>query len=362
MFKRFKLLLVTLVSVSILLHSSPAVLAVSSINTESIFLSPSFDPSKLTNGAILQHDPLVMVTDIVDKEDHVLICEYVGKATLRNEEMGFWKAVQVNKTTGKVVEYSTMLSVFPMDQLSPPDGTTGLDFGNRAPLDMVWAIGKPGDAEIIVKEYWDPLSESDPWSGFSDVPDNSPFSDHIRRLKEQNIIEGSGNGTFGPQEQLTRAAFTKMMVIAFDIPESTKKTTFTDTTGHWAEPYIQSAVDASIVQGKTVNSFEPESPLSREEAATIIWRYLASQGVSATQQNVELYVPGPAKEGIIVRLPDNTSPWAQDAVKNVIYYKLYGYGVGEYNGAYFFHSKGLTKREEAAAFIDLSMRLLQKQE
>ncbi len=52
---------------------------------------------------------------------------------------------------------------------------------------------------------------------------------------------------------------------------------FTDTTGHWAETYIDWCAANGWFDGYPDGSFRPDEPLTRAEAATLIWRQFAPE-------------------------------------------------------------------------------------
>lgn len=52
---------------------------------------------------------------------------------------------------------------------------------------------------------------------------------------------------------------------------------FDDTTGHWAEEYIQQATTLGILKGYSDGTFKPNNPLTRAQAASIIVRALHLQ-------------------------------------------------------------------------------------
>ena len=61
----------------------------------------------------------------------------------------------------------------------------------------------------------------------------------INKLVGMGCISGYPDGTFKPDNAITRAEFTVVLVKAW--AESTGGPLFTDTTGHWAKDYIETA-------------------------------------------------------------------------------------------------------------------------
>lgn len=177
-------------------------------------------------------------------------------------------------------------------------------------------------------------------TGFSDVQDISPYYQYISDLQGKGVVTGY-QGNFDPFGQLTRAQFAVMLVNAFGLPKSSKPVKFTDSKGHWGATYIQAGVDAGIISGTSPTTFAPDQLVTREQAAALIWRMLSKNGVVSKSDLVQL-------DG-----SDPTDTWAQDAVKNVLAYKLYGVDVQ--GGVY--HGQKAMVRQEAAALFDLALKV-----
>lgn len=115
-----------------------------------------------------------------------------------------------------------------------------------------------------------------------DKPDNpdtpsklSDISNHwakaeITALCEKGIVAGYPDGTFRPENTLTRAEFIKMLVCAVSAPQ-TYTGGFSDVfAGEWYAAYVQAAVSGGIASGYPNGTFCPNSPVTREEAAKML--------------------------------------------------------------------------------------------
>ncbi len=104
---------------------------------------------------------------------------------------------------------------------------------------------------------------------FTDVPSDVWSNKHISTLAYGRILKGYEDGTFRPHSFITRA---ELAVIAsrFDKLEVGAKHNFSDLAGHWAEPYIASAVEKGWVNGYPDGSFKPEQYITRAEFATLV--------------------------------------------------------------------------------------------
>lgn len=80
-----------------------------------------------------------------------------------------------------------------------------------------------------------------------------------------------------PDQAITRAEFTAMLCSALEgITPQAENTSprFSDTTGHWAESYINRATALGLVTGVTPDRFSPDTPITRQEIMVLADRFL----------------------------------------------------------------------------------------
>lgn len=96
----------------------------------------------------------------------------------------------------------------------------------------------------------------------------------IDKAVSAGFVNGYGDGTFRPDQQVTRAEFMAMLSRALGLKEASASGSYADASRipAWAKAYIDSAVEAGIIQGYPDGSFGPHKPLSRAELVTIIAR------------------------------------------------------------------------------------------
>lgn len=110
-------------------------------------------------------------------------------------------------------------------------------------------------------------------AAFGDVPESHWAYEYIADLSAMGIASGNPDGNFYPENNITRAEFTKMAVELFDIDMSAESAAFTDVPAtEWYTPYINAGVAAGIVNGTTSDTFEPDANVTREQMAAIIGR------------------------------------------------------------------------------------------
>ncbi|MFB9329272.1 S-layer homology domain-containing protein [Paenibacillus aurantiacus] len=97
----------------------------------------------------------------------------------------------------------------------------------------------------------------------------------IEKAAALGIITGYADSTFRPQAKVTRAEFTAMITRAFDLkPTNGVTPKFADASKipSWASAYIAEAAAAGVVSGYADGSFRPDQLITRAEMTAIIVR------------------------------------------------------------------------------------------
>jgi peptide/nickel transport system substrate-binding protein len=107
---------------------------------------------------------------------------------------------------------------------------------------------------------------------FPDVPSDYWAYDQIVKLVELGILKGYPDGTFKPENPVTRAEFATMVVLAKKLTlVSPASPTFKDVpTNHWAFKYVETAVRAGYLKGYPDGTFGPSRTITREEIAAVM--------------------------------------------------------------------------------------------
>jgi hypothetical protein len=94
-------------------------------------------------------------------------------------------------------------------------------------------------------------------------------ADNINQLVGLGAINGYPDGSFKPDNNITRAEFTTILVRAFQLTSKDGKT-FPDTAVHWARDYIAAAADNGVVNGYDTGFFGPDDLITREQMAVMV--------------------------------------------------------------------------------------------
>nr|WP_281272223.1 cadherin-like beta sandwich domain-containing protein [Paenibacillus flagellatus] len=98
----------------------------------------------------------------------------------------------------------------------------------------------------------------------------------IVRAAAQKLVGGYPDGTFKPNNPVTRAEFTAMLAGALELSGTGAALHFTDQAkfGAWAKRAVALAVQAGIVSGYEDGSFRPDAQITRAEMASMIAKAL----------------------------------------------------------------------------------------
>ncbi|MED0934505.1 S-layer homology domain-containing protein [Bacillus mobilis] len=119
--------------------------------------------------------------------------------------------------------------------------------------------------------------------GFKDVPANHWSYKAIMDLQERNIVAGYGNGIFGFGDSITRGQVARMIYLYLNpADESNAPNTFTDIKGHMFEKEILSLSKTGIMSGFGDGTFGPDNILTREQLAAVLTRAFNLKATSTT--------------------------------------------------------------------------------
>ena len=106
-------------------------------------------------------------------------------------------------------------------------------------------------------------------NNFSDVEAGRWSNTQISTLASIGVITGYPDGTFRPSNSITRA---ELATIAskFDNLSPFEADSFSDIAGHWANQYINSAAQKGWIKGYEDGTFRPQQAITRAEFVTLV--------------------------------------------------------------------------------------------
>ena len=117
-------------------------------------------------------------------------------------------------------------------------------------------------------------------SVFPDVPADTWYTDAVIWGASNGIVEGYGNGTFGPEDNITREQMATIFhryakYKGYDVTGSQDLTGYTDAgqVGSWALPAMEWAVDSGLLTGTSDTTLAPAAFATRAQVATVFMRF-----------------------------------------------------------------------------------------
>ena len=107
---------------------------------------------------------------------------------------------------------------------------------------------------------------------YSDVAAGQWYNNAVSTMTRAGIVNGYPDGTFRPNAPITRAEMAKIIALFAKLDKSTDR--FPDAAGHWAEAYIRLAAGNGWIEGYPDGTFRPNQSITRAETVTMIDRVL----------------------------------------------------------------------------------------
>ena len=147
--------------------------------------------------------------------------------------------------------------------------------------------------------------KSQPPVEFVDVPKNEWYADAVAYAVQNGLMNGVGNDRFDPEGSMTRAMLVTVLWRYEGEPEAGSNSFRDVPHGQWYTDAVSWAAANGVVNGIGNGRFDPEGKITREQMATILFRYAQKKGVDTS------------KRGNLGAFPDGTkvSAYAEEAVQ-----------------------------------------------
>ena len=112
-------------------------------------------------------------------------------------------------------------------------------------------------------------------AAFTDSADFKVKTEVVDTLVQLGVINGYTDGSFKPNDTVTRAEMAKMIYVlrtgnSDASAYNNDKTTFTDINGHWARGYVKYCQSLGIIAGQSATTFAPDQTVTAQEAAKML--------------------------------------------------------------------------------------------
>lgn len=239
----------------------------------SIALPDGVDPNKITTGVV--NDPDGTVRHVPTKVAKIGDKYYAQINSLTNSLYSvIWNPLEFKDVEGHWAQAAVN------------------DMGSRLVIDGIGNGKFSPDADITRAEFAAivvrglGLKPVDGTSPFSDVTAADWYSSAVQTAYEYNLIEGFGDGSFHPNEIITREQAMVIMAQAMSITELQAKysadnesdllSSFVDSkeVANWAKEGVFTSLQAEIANGRSANALAPKASITRAEAAALMQRIL----------------------------------------------------------------------------------------
>lgn len=185
-------------------------------------------------------------------------------------------------------------------------GTTQI----RASVDDVYAectvtVVKGDFTTIVETPDMCPKDATCPMFVYTDVDRNSWYHDGVHYCLEEGLMNGTSATTFAPDMATNRAMVVTILYRLEGSPAVGTSHPFTDLTADWYENAVIWAYTHGIVNGTSATTFAPDQVVTREQIATMLYRYAQYKGYNVSRRND------------LSQFPDRneTSSWAAEAMQ-----------------------------------------------
>ena len=149
------------------------------------------------------------------------------------------------------------------------NGYGGTLFGQNDPITRGQMV------QILYNYYGEDCGTN---SGFSDVPASAWYAKAVTWAGKKGVVSGYSNGTFGPDNQLTREQMVTILYNVADKPETNPSAISQYSDYHQVASYAADgfawAVSNKVVSGTSSTTLSPRGTATRAQVAVILVRYL----------------------------------------------------------------------------------------
>jgi spore germination protein YaaH len=227
-----------------------------------------------------------------------LVSEFKGKVIFDDVQKSPKAVITIKSGDRKPIIFGTALEA----------GTYDIWYENeasiKAKLELVKKYGLKGTGSWSLGQ-----ETKETWSYYSLWLNGRYFSDIQQHWAKDAILEAMDNGwmeglpgsRFEPESPMTRAQAAALLVrvLGVDVPAATGTPMFVDTAKHWARKEIEAAAKAGLFQGVGGGRFDPDKELTREQMAVILDRLLGGSDTAAGESGFTgsaIDIAGPAAD------------------------------------------------------------------
>lgn len=124
-------------------------------------------------------------------------------------------------------------------------------------------------------------TESHTSTPFTDVRINEWYGPYVSWAAQNGIVNGFGDGTFLPNQEITREQMSLVIMRFADfqglsLPETASNTAFSDDwqISSWARSAVYRSQRTGLLKGRDTGEFDPKGTATRAEVCTMLYRFI----------------------------------------------------------------------------------------
>ncbi len=201
-----------------------------------------------------------------------IISVFYNKAALELQEI----AVSGDYTAQVTGSGAVTFGYVSREGIPAGDPVATLTFGLKTGADATVTVqhrelndGKPGLTEEL------PVDLECPSEAFQDLDTGRWYHEYTDYVIAKGLMNGMDETHFAPEGSLTRGMLVTTLYRLAGEPEVAEAATFTDVkAGRYYAEAVAWAEDLGIAKGMTATTFQPEGTVTRQQAATFLYRYV----------------------------------------------------------------------------------------
>lgn len=177
-------------------------------------------------------------------------------APLGETNAGYWANLYYYNTRTRALEFQSASKI-------ATDGTASFPFSHASDY-----------AIVIDTDSHEPVELP-----FTDVPEGAWYEDAAAYVYKHGLMAGTSATTFSPDVTTSRAMIATILWRMAGSPVVNSAMNYTDVAqGQWCSEAIRWATSEGVVTGYGNGLFGTNDPITREQLATMLWRYAQTEG------------------------------------------------------------------------------------
>lgn len=177
-------------------------------------------------------------------------------APLGKTNAGYWANLYYYNTRTRALEFQSASKI-------ATDGTASFPFSHASDYAIVIDADSHESVELP----------------FTDVPEGAWYEDAAAYVYKHGLMAGTSATTFAPDVTTSRAMIATILWRMAGSPVVNYAMNYTDVAqGQWCSEAIRWATSEGVVTGYGNGLFGTNDPITREQLATMLWRYAQTEG------------------------------------------------------------------------------------